>query len=250
MVHITYKKKGIKVTQVWFPIAEWKSIKSDLFLVHGVYEKGRRGGWETFHTLLSDLTAAEEDLMAAIHKNFRYEIRRNQKEDVTYRMHSAQEVVENAELLNKFATMYEAMYAEKGMRQTLNKEQMLLYAKAGALMISAIMIREEFAVMHSYITEGDKVRLLHSISEFRREDMDANFIARCNKRHHWEDLCYFKQNGIKEYDWGGISSFENPNGIDDFKSKFGGRPCTYYNQYEAGSLLGRILLFGLKIKMK
>jgi len=142
------------------------------------------------------------------------------------------------------------MYAEKGMRQTLNKEQMLLYAKAGALMISAIMIREEFAVMHSYITEGDKVRLLHSISEFRREDMDANFIARCNKRHHWEDLCYFKQNGIKEYDWGGISSFENPNGIDDFKSKFGGRPCTYYNQYEAGSLLGRILLFGLKIKMK
>ena len=86
MIRITYKKKGIKITQVWFPTAQWKSLKTDLFFVHGVYEKGKKGVWQTFHTLLTDLTASEEDLMAAIHKNFRYQIRRNQKEDVIYRM--------------------------------------------------------------------------------------------------------------------------------------------------------------------
>lgn len=250
MVHITYKKKGIKITQVWFPITEWQSLKTDLFLIHGVCEKGKRGVWQTFHSLMTDLAASEEDLMAAIHKNVRYEIRRNQKEDVLYRMYSAKEIIENVEFLDKFAAMYEAMYAEKGMRQTLNKEQMLLYAKANALMISAMMMGEDVAVMHSYITKGDKVRLLHSISEFRREDMDANFIARCNKRLHWDDICYFKQEGRKEYDWGGVSSLENPNGIDAFKFKFGGSPVTYYNQFEAGSFLGKILLLGLKLKMK
>ena len=96
MIHITYKKKGINITQVWFPTAatEWESLKTDLFFVHGVYEKEEKGVWQTFHTLLGDLTASEEDLMAAIHKNVRYEIRRNQKEDVTYRMYSAKEIAE------------------------------------------------------------------------------------------------------------------------------------------------------------
>ena len=250
MIRITYKKKGIKITQVWFPAAQWKSLKTDLFFVHGVYEKGKKGVWQTFHTLLTDLTASEEDLMAAIHKNFRYQIRRNQKEDVIYRMYSSKEIAENAKLLDKLAAMYEAMYEEKGMKQTLNKEQMMLYAKADALMLSAIMMGEDVAVMHSYIVEGDKVRLLHSVSEFRREDLDAYFIGRCNKRLHWEDICYFKQEGRKEYDWGGVSSLENPNGIDAFKFKFGGSSFTYFNQYEAGSFLGKIMLLGLKLKMK
>ena len=252
MIHITYKKKGINITQVWYSDAtsEWKLLKTDLFFVHGVYEKGKKGVWQTFHSLLTDLTASEEDMLAAVHKNFKYQIRRSQREDVSYRMYSAKEIMENADLLDKFAAMYEAMYSEKGMKQTLNKEQILLYAKADALMISIMMMGEEIAVVHSYIVGEDTARLLHSVSEFRREDMDANFIARCNKRHHWEDLCYFKQMGIKEYDWGGISSFDNPNGIDDFKSKFGGKPVTYYNQFEAGSFLGKILLLGLNLKMK
>ena len=40
------------------------------------------------------------------------------------------------------------------------------------------------------------------------------------------------------YDWGGISDFDNPNGIDEFKLKFGGDKITYYNvfcgEYTAG----------------
>ena len=250
MIHITYKKKGIRITQVWFPTTEWAALKTDLFLVHGVYEKGKKGVWQTFHTLMSDLKSSEEALMSSIHKNVRYEIRRNQKEEVTYRMYSSKEIAENTKLLDKFAAMYEAMYAEKGMKQMLNKEQMMLYAEADAVMISAMMMNDDAAVMHSYIVEGDNVRLLHSVSEFRREDMDSNFIARCNKRLHWEDICYFKQNGKQRYDWGGVSSLTNPNGIDAFKFKFGGSPITYYNQYEAGSFLGKIMLLGLKLKMK
>ena len=250
MVNITYKKKGIRITQVWFPTKEWSNRKTDLFFIHGVSQKEGKGVYQTFHTLMSDLTMEEEDLFSAIHKNVRYEIRRNQKEEVAYRMYSSKEILENKELMDKFAAMYEAMYAEKGMKQSLNKEQMMLYAKEDCLMISVMLMGEEAAVMHSYIVEQDQVRLLHSVSEFRREDMDANFIARCNKRLHWEDFCYFKREGRKEYDWGGVSSLENPNGIDAFKFKFGGSPLTYYNQYAAGSLLGKIALVGLQWKLK
>ena len=38
-----------------------------------------------------------------------------------------------------------------------------------------------------------------------------------------------KKMGIENYDWGGISSLDNPNGIDKFKMAFGGSPIFYYN---------------------
>ena len=32
------------------------------------------------------------------------------------------------------------------------------------------------------------------------------------------------------YDWGGLSSFDNPNGIDTFKMSFGGEKVIYYDE--------------------
>ncbi len=77
------------------------------------------------------------------------------------------------------------------------------------------------------ICDREEARLLHSASCFREESADQSLIGRANKRLHWEDIKYFKQKGLLRYDWGGISDFENPNGIDEFKLKFGGEKITY-----------------------
>lgn len=206
--------------------------------------------YEVFHTLFSDLTQEEEKQLALINKNVRYEIRRNNKEEVTYKVFTSEDLLKDSDVLVSFAQMYENMYAEKGMSQSLNMEQLRLYAQENALLISGIYAEDTPVVMHSYIVAEEKVRLLHSVSEFRREDMDANFVARCNKRLHWDDLQYFTSVGKKEYDWGGVSSIENPNGIDAFKFKFGGTPVTYYNKYTAESFLGKLVLLVLRLKMK
>lgn len=249
MIDITYKKKGISLTQVWYPLDDsYKNIKTDLFFVHGVQEKKGEGVFQTFHTLYTDLGTTEEDLMSKIHKNFRYEIRRNMKEEVVYRTYASEEILQNEALLLDCADMYQNMYAQKGMKNSLNLEQMRLYAEKGCLVITAMSQNQENLVYHTYITEGTNTRLLHSFSEFRKENLDANMIARCNKRLHWEDYLYFKARGYVSYDWGGISNPQNPNGIDEFKMRFGGEPYTYYNQYAAGSFLGKLIVWALKMK--
>ena len=253
MVEITYKKKGIRITQIWYPKESQHTagIKTDIAFYHGVLKKQKdKALYQPFHTLFSDLTQEEEKQSGLINKNVRYEIRRNNKEEVEYRVFTSRELLENPETLNSFATIYENMYAEKGMKQSLNLEQLRLYAQERALLISGVYAGDIPVVMHSYIVTEEKVRLLHSVSEFRREDMDANFVARCNKRLHWDDLRHFAKEGKKEYDWGGVSSLENPNGIDAFKFKFGGTPITYYNKYSAESLLGRLVLVVLHFKLK
>lgn len=42
---------------------------------------------------------------------------------------------------------------------------------------------------------------------------------------------YLPINELKEYDWGGIASYESPNGIDKFKMSFGGEYRKYYNLF-------------------
>lgn len=79
---------------------------------------------------------------------------------------------------------------------------------------------------HAYLIDKDSgiVRLLYSATKVRTEE-DLDFISRSNRRLHWYDLCYFKEEGYKIYDMGGLalnSNNKETEGIDFFKKSFGG----------------------------
>lgn len=250
-MYISYKKYGIRIGQVWFEEAlpEGKP-RADIVFFHGSRER-REGSFcrtEVFHTLLSDLSLSEEELYSAIHKNVRYEIRKNEKEPMTVRFFTKEMLSGDEKTLEELENMYHALYLSKGMNQSLSHGQLLGYAKTGALVITEILFERQPLVIHSYLTDGKQTRLLHSVSEFRNEGADANLVARANKRLHWEDMKYFKEHGMDLYDWGGISNPDNPNGIDSFKMKFGGTPETYYNVLEGRSLLGKLGVVAVKLK--
>ena len=57
----------------------------------------------------------------------------------------------------------------------------------------------------------------------------------------------FRKKGLIRYDWGGISDFDNPNGIDEFKLKFGGEKITYYNIFAGNTLLGKLAVTAMKL---
>ena len=67
-----------------------------------------------------------------------------------------------------------------------------------------------------------------------------NAIGRANKYLHWNDWLLLKKMGIVEYDWGGIASYDNPNGIDKFKMSFGGEYRKYYNISSTCSLRAKL----------
>ena len=250
MVQITYRKKGISITQIWFSeeMIKDKKLKADILFFHGVSQKqtGKNCLFTQFHTLISDLCQPEKELLSHINKNVRYEIRRNCKEEVRYQIFTSAKLLQKPEIVAQFADMYELMYREKGQKAVFNKVQFKEYLKQDAIILTGIYGEELPLVFHSYIVGEKQVRLLHSVSDFRSGETDANLIARANKRLHWEDMLFFQKQGKEIYDWGGVSSLEEPNGIDAFKFKFGGEPLTYYNAYQGSSLLGKAVVAIMK----
>lgn len=195
------------------------------------------------YSLITDLVIDEEELFATLSSTLRNEIRRAGRENTTIKVFHSNDVIENESVLDIFAEIYHAMYVEKGFEGAqLPRSELMAYAHVGKLMVTAAYIHEEAVVYHSYVVSGDCSRLLHSCSEFRSEDNAArNAIGRANKMLHWEDMRTLKAMNVKKYDWGGINSFDAPNGIDRFKMSFGGERVTYYNISGWCSVKGKII---------
>ena len=191
-------------------------------------------------TLISDLTLSEAELWSKTTKTVRNEINRAMRENVKIVIFQSKDITD--EILNSFSVMYREMYEEKGMSsQSLPINELKTYAENSDLVVSVAYIENKPVVYHSYIKDLSHSRFLHSCSEFRVADNAMrNAIGRANKLLHWNDWIALKNLGIKEYDWGGISSFESPNGIDQFKMAFGGEYRKYYNLICDCSLLAKL----------
>ena len=200
-------------------------------------------------SLLTDLTKSKDELLNQItSKNFKYEIRRSNRDEITVKYYTAQDILKNPLLLDKFKICYDQMFAEKGKSTKLNLEALKRYAEESALIISVVYFDEEPVVFHSYVDGKDRVRFFHSCSTFRSDREYAQLIGRANKRLHWEDWLYFKDKGYVEYDWGGVFAFDSDDGIDKFKRTFGGKPVEYFNVSVSGSILGRLSEFVMNLR--
>ena len=259
MIDIMYQKKFLKINQIWYPGETAVSgllgqkRKTDILFVHGVDKEQGKGffrGWQEYHTCMNDLTRTEEEIFSDINKNVRYECRRSEKDGVEIRFYSRAEIEGNPMLLDTFADIYQRMYQSKGLDVDWNKVTVDKYLEEDAILFSAALYEGEIIVFHAYICDETDTRLLYSASCFRETSADQNLIGRANKRLQWEDMKYFKNKGVKRYDWGGISNFENPNGIDEFKLKFGGEKVTYYNVFAGNSLLGKAGIVAMKLMKK
>ena len=238
MSEFLVKTRHFTTKHVWF-IDESDEIekgKYDKLVVHGYLKQLNMVGNYRCHsllqrTLISDLSLSEEELWSITTKTVRNEINRSIRENVGISVYRGQEISDD--LLNKFNVMYHDMYEEKGMSgYYLPISELKEYADKDALVITTSEIDGMIVVYHSYITDGYHSRFLHSCSEFRVVDNAMrNAIGRANKYLHWSDWLYLKQMGVIEYDWGGIESYEEPNGIDKFKMAFGGKYNEYYNLF-------------------
>jgi hypothetical protein len=246
----------LQVNQIWYPgTASITGLlgqrrKADILFVHGVpFEetKGRFRGWQEYHTCMNDLTRSEEEMLAAVNKAVRYQFRRSEKDQIEIRFYTKKEIGQSPELMETFADIYERMYQSKGSDTKLNVSAIQKYLEADGILFSAVWHEGEMIVFHSYICDATDARLLHSASCFREESADQSMIGRANKRLHWEDILYFKKKELLRYDWGGISDFDNPNGIDEFKLKFGGDKITYYNVFAGNTLLGKLAVAAMRL---
>lgn len=257
MIDSTYKKKFFTVNQIWYSgdmtihALLNQRRKADVIFVHGVSKEETKGAfraWQEYHTCMNDLRISEEEMLTNINKAVKYQFRRSEKDGIEVKFYEPEDIEKNPELLDRFTDIYERMYRSKGSETKFNITAVKEYLAANAITFSAVWHEGEMLVFHSYIRDEQDARLLHSASCFREESADQSMIGRANKRLHWDDMKYFKEKGVIRYDWGGISDFVNPNGIDEFKLKFGGEKVTYYNVFTGNTLLGKIIVLLLKLK--
>lgn len=191
-------------------------------------------------TLLLDLVKSEEILFNNIQKTMRYEIKRCEKELFEFKVLDENNISDS--ILENFEKVYNDMYKDKGIDCSLSMSLVRDYLKNNNFILTITLKENNIYAYHAYTHDKDSVRLLYSCSNFRGLQDQKAEIGRANKYLHWKDILYFKNKGVKVYDFGGVKSFENPNGIDKFKMNFGGIQKIYYNVSLANSFRGMIFL--------
>ncbi len=241
---------GAKISEIWAPDETWKEkTNADVVTFHS-YDNPPHALLEHLepqNTIYTDLTRGEEDLLGEIRKTYRYQIRRSMKDDgIDVEIYSPEKLRNNDVVVREFREFHHEMYREKGIDVTLSDLEIYPFIKAGALWITKAVKDTETLVIHTYLDLGNTIRLFHSCSLFRDRKEESAIIGRSNKRLHWEDMLFFRKKGFTVYDWGGISSFDTPNGIDEFKLSFTADAerdrHLYYNGQIPVTLKGKIML--------
>ncbi|NMM63689.1 hypothetical protein HBE96_13600 [Clostridium sp. P21] len=251
MVNVIYKKKGLKINAIWFSDGKSGDInenKVDFIFFHGVRDNAYKNAIVNLqYTLITDLEEDLDCIFKKINKNFRYHINRAKKEDTNCVVFNSDDLMNEPDLLNNFKKQYAIFTKLKGIDNTYNQAAMEKYMENGNVILTKAFKGNEDYAQHIIICDGINARLLYSVSNFRTEGADRNFIGRANKYLHWNDIEYLKNRGFQQLDWGGISSIVSLNGVDKFKKHFGGMERQHYNIIEGKSFLGKAAVMAKKM---
>lgn len=160
-----------------------------------------------------DLDKSEEDLLAAMRKTTRYEIRRGQKLGV---------VVKKVDDLKDFLVLYDETSARHGFVEHKGiKEEIEVFGKS-ALILNAQFEGKTLASA-VILFWGDEAIYHHGASVPSK--IPASYLVQ------WEAIREAKRREKKLYNFWGIAPDESPNhpwrGITVFKRGFGGRQVSY-----------------------
>lgn len=179
-----------------------------------------------------------EEYFNKLKKNTKYEINRAQRDGVTCAYLNSTDLEKFPEILDEFAQCYIDMAKSKNYKSSVNKKELLAYIEKNALLFSIASNYNKSFVYHVYIVDGKNSRLLFSCSNYRNKDSkEQEMIGRANRLLSYKDVLFFNDSNYTNLDWGGVSSFENPNNIDKFKMEFLGEPIKYINEFKTNSKL-------------
>ena len=251
MIKIKKQVHSTDIVTVWY--AE-KTIDDDGIIQYRE-AKFKDGDTEDFYTLLTDLTESEDQIKAHFTKGCRYEVNRAYRENVNFVIKSGADISDKE--LDGFLDFFKEFWLSKDMTppdMDSLREEMKAYRDNGYLVISHADIDNEISVYHTLLMDDNNARLLHSASLFRlKTDLEGGtrkIIGMANRALHFEEMKYFKDKGLRCYDWGGAGKGEDVRSITEFKESFGGTPVTYYDFDQTNGIKAKMINSLSEIKHK
>jgi hypothetical protein len=196
---------------------------------------------QTRQSLVTALDVAQDEIAARFDETCGYQVRRAaHRDDLRLQANAAP-----ADVLERFCAFFDRFAAQK----SLAPSDGAWLAKACAARQLALIAAEkdgEPLVWHAYLLSGATACLHHSASWFRQGDGTYRaLVGRANRWLHWRAMLWFRDAGVRRYDWGGVFDDESTPeraGINRFKRSFGGTPEQRYDCTLARSARGRMLL--------
>jgi len=226
---IAYRKKFIRIVECWngeTPAAQ------NVDLIRRFQQLRPLSGMvcREFHTILVDLTRAEENIFADMKRGTRYEIRRAMTRDkLVYEYRDGSD----PRFFNEFCADADEFLSQKG-QPGIDRHWLTLLTNAGHFEISRIADEAgQTLAWHGYHRSSDRSTLLYSASPFRNKHKPEQngYAGRANRYHHWRDMLRFKATGVATYDFGGwYDGRDNQERlrINRFKEQFGGEIVRNY----------------------
>lgn len=172
-------------------------------------------------TLVNELTADPDKLLASFVRNCRQNIARADRRDELW----MELTMRPGTQLRDFCSFYDEFAKQKRLRPADSK-WLQAAADADRLALATVWRGPEPLVRHAYVTGGATIHLHSSASLFRNQDFDHRALtARANRWLHWRCMLYFSERGATHYDWGGFFEDESTPervGINRFKKEFSG----------------------------
>ncbi|MFZ1388166.1 MAG: hypothetical protein WBP46_15045 [Thiolinea sp.] len=239
---INRKKYGVNIQEIYFTMGESSQNKCDLRVNFCVASKAKN----TAEALTSviDLTEDAEKILS----NFRLSHRRGiqtmlKSTDVVYKF----TIEPCSEDIQSFCKVYDVFAAEKGL-PLCNQSKLLFFAGQHALALTHVRCAYtgEILCQHAFINNGERTRLLHSVSNFRSEADSAQRrnISKIHRALHWFEMIQFKELNYKIYDLGGLAQSGDPQleNINHFKRGFGGEDLQEYVNFTPKTVKGWVAM--------
>ena len=248
-----FQNKPIRINSFYF-IKEDKEYldnvkNSDLDIIVGTTKSiaiAKKNIERDFNTYLFDLNSIQsvDTFISQLNSTIRNSIHYCINNGVKYEFFD-QNITDT--IINDFVFMLKEMYKQKGLSaRIVSKKRLKEYANKGLLMISRTIHNNEIITQHVYVKDANNTVLWFSCSLFRGDKSFSSFVGKCNRYHHYMDIKHFYLEKFKIYDWGGISSFEKPNGIDVFKMSFPGTQTTMHEYFIPKTLMGKLYVIAKK----
>jgi hypothetical protein len=242
---ILYRRKFLRIAEVWFE-NKGGQVVGDIVQYIGASQPIEGAHCDEFHTLVVTLQQGiESEMLDAMDKSTRYEIRRAKAKDNLNYLHSKPLRLED---MSEFLHAYERDVAQQDNAPKLDMIRVSALVRAGVFDVSVMRDQEGRALTwHVHVVGQNVARLFLSASAFSAtsDQKLKNLCGRANRLHHWMDMQRYRILQFSQYDFGGYYA-----GLDDvkkleinrFKRGFGGRVICTYNNLIPNTIVGHFAL--------
>jgi hypothetical protein len=240
---ISYQRKFIRIAEYW---GAEPAGHPNVDILRFFQQPEPRPGMlsREFYSVQVDLRRNEDELLARMKKNTRYEIKRAELAG-NFVCEVSTETESSA--LSEFCDFYDR-FAERKAQPKLNRSWLGRLAESGLLNVSHVRDDgSENSVWHAYHWSSDRATLLYSASSLLDTYPAAvrAGIGRANRLLHWHDMLTFKNQGVATYDFGGWYEKKEDHAklnINKFKESFGGDIVKTYICEQPLTFKGKLFL--------